>query len=88
VDEERASSVWETDDQRLCYELGSARQSSSIQTAPLPYDSEKEKQVEKESFQNPFQTDEALRQWFDIGLMEWDGNDEVANEGCLRTPHS
>jgi len=45
---------------------------------PFPMTPRRRKQVEKESFQNPFQTDEALRQWFDIGLMEWDGNDEVA----------
>jgi hypothetical protein len=33
------------------------------------------KQLEKLNFQKPLLADESLVQWFDIGVLEWAGND-------------
>jgi hypothetical protein len=33
--------------------------------------------VEELNFQSPLQAEEALRQWFDIGVVAWDGNAKV-----------
>jgi hypothetical protein len=32
------------------------------------------KEVEALNFQRPLETDEPLRQWFDIGVLRWNGN--------------
>lgn len=41
----------------------------------LPMTANRRKQLEKLNFQKPLLADESLVQWFDIGVLEWAGND-------------
>lgn len=40
----------------------------------LPMTSRRRKELETLNFQQPIQADRCLREWFDIGLLEWRGN--------------
>lgn len=40
----------------------------------FPMTANRMKEVEALNFQRPLQTDEPLRQWFDIGMLRWNGN--------------
>ena len=41
----------------------------------FPMTANRRKNVEELSFQRPLQADESLEQWFDIGLLEWAGDE-------------
>ncbi len=41
----------------------------------FPMTANRVKEVKALNFQRPLQTDEPLRQWFDIGVLRWNGND-------------
>jgi len=43
----------------------------------IPMTPKRRKQLQSESFQNPLQADKSLREWFDVGLMEWAGTDAI-----------
>ena len=77
VDEGARQGVWERMIKDSVTNLEALANHLRFKLLRLPMTPRRRKQVERESFQNPFQTDEALREWFDIGLMEWDGNDEA-----------
>ena len=41
----------------------------------FPMTANRMKEVEALNFQRPLEADEPLRQWFDIGVLRWNGND-------------
>ncbi len=43
----------------------------------FPITRARRRQLEELNFQSPLQVDEALRQWFDIGVIAWNGNSKI-----------
>jgi hypothetical protein len=41
----------------------------------FPMTRKRKEELEELNFQNPLEADPALRQWFDIGVIEWSGNE-------------
>jgi len=76
-DENKRGSVWEQMTKDSVTNLEALANHLRFKLLCAPMTRKRRKQLENMSFQNPFQADESLTEWFDIGLMEWVGNEVV-----------
>jgi len=76
-DESKRGSVWEQMTKDSVTNLEALANHLRFKLLCAPMTPRRRKQLENVSFQNPFQADKALLEWFDISLMEWVGNDLV-----------
>jgi hypothetical protein len=76
-DESKRGSVWEQMTKDSVTNLEALANHLRFKLLLTPMTPRRRKRLESESFQNPIQADKSLLEWFDIGLMEWVGNDSV-----------
>jgi len=76
-DESKRASEWERMVKDSVTNLEALANHLRFKLLRIPMTPKRRKQLQNESFQNPFQADKSLREWFDVGLMEWVGTDAI-----------
>jgi hypothetical protein len=54
----------------------------------FPMTRKRREELEAMSFQSPLQADDSLRQWFDIGILQWDGDVTTPARALERAEHA
>lgn len=73
-DENERGAVWEDMTEKCVKQFEAFAKHLRAKVLRFPMTSNRRRELEGLSFQRPFQADESLTQWFDIGLFEWPGN--------------
>jgi hypothetical protein len=66
--------IWEDMTKNCVSDFEALANHLRIKLLRFPMTANRRKKVEELSFQRPLQADESLEQWFDIGLLEWAGD--------------
>ncbi len=76
-DETERGAVWEDMTEKCVKQFEAFAKHLRAKLLRFPMTSSRRRELEGLSFQRPFQADESLTQWFDIGLFEWPGNPTI-----------
>lgn len=74
-DRKERGAVWEDMTKTSLSEFEALARHLRNKLLRFPMTPSRRKRLEDLNFQKPLQADEMLRQWFDIGVLEWPGND-------------
>jgi hypothetical protein len=74
TDRNQRAEVWEDMTIKSLSEFEALAKHLRLRLLSFPMTANRIQEVERLNFQRPVQTDEPLRQWFDIGVLRWNGN--------------
>jgi hypothetical protein len=73
-DDQARGPTWEEITKNVVTKFETLAEHLSCRLKSLPMTAKRRKELERVNFQDPVGADESLRQWFDVGLLEWAGN--------------
>ena len=76
-DRDARGEVWEDLTTKSVTEFETLAKHLRRRLLTFPMTRSRRRQLEELNFQSPLQADEALRQWFDIGVVAWGGNAKI-----------
>ncbi len=75
--EAERGAVWEDMTEKCVKQFEAFAKHLRAKLLHFPMTSNRRRELEGVNFQRPFQADESLTRWFDIGLFEWHGNPTI-----------